>query len=118
MADHYEVLGITRNATDEEIKRAYRALARQYHPDSNPDMPDADARFKEINLAYETLRDPERRRRYDVFGDDGMRAGPQGPGPGGPGEAFGFGDIFDAFFGGDPFGNGRNAAGPPRPPDA
>src|SRR2546429_3226858 len=114
MADHYEVLGIARNATDEEIKRAYRALARQYHPDSNPDAPDADAKFKEINLAYETLRDPERRRRYDVFGDDGSRAG-AGGGPGqGPGDAFGFGDIFDAFFGGDPFGNGRGQPGPPR----
>ena len=117
MADYYEVLGITRNATDDEIKRAYRAMARQYHPDSNPDAPDADAKFKEVNLAYETLRDPERRRRYDVFGEEGARAG--GPGPAGnPGEAFGFGDIFDAFFGGDPFGNGRGQAGPPRAPDA
>jgi len=116
MADYYETLGLGRTATDDEIKRAYRALARQYHPDSNPDAPDAEAKFKEINLAYETLRDPERRRRYDVFGDDGTRAG-AGQGPG-AGEAFGFGDIFDAFFGGDPFGNGRSQAGPPRAPDA
>ncbi len=119
MADYYEVLGISRNATDDEIKRAYRALARQYHPDSNPDAPGAEDMFKEVNLAYETLRDPERRRRYDVFGDDGGRAAAGGPGgPGGPGEAFGFGDLFDAFFGGDPFGNGRGQAGPPRAPDA
>jgi molecular chaperone DnaJ len=117
MADYYEILGITRNATDDEIKRAYRAMARQYHPDSNPDAPDADSKFKEINVAYETLRDPERRRRYDVFGDEGGRGGP-GAGAGGAGEAFGFGDIFDAFFGGDPFGNGRGQAGPPRAPDA
>jgi molecular chaperone DnaJ len=116
MADYYEILGITRAATDDEIKRAYRALARQYHPDSNPDAPDAEAKFKEVSQAYETLRDPERRRRYDVFGEDGARPS-GGPGPG-PGEAFGFGDIFDAFFGGDPFGNARGQAGPARAPDA
>ncbi len=116
MADYYEILGIDRTATDDEIKRAYRAMARQYHPDSNPDDLDAGSKFKEINLAYETLRDPERRRRYDVFGDDGTRPS-GGPGPG-AGEAFGFGDIFDAFFGGDPFGNARGQAGPARAPDA
>ena len=111
--DYYEMLGVARNATDDEIKRAYRALARQYHPDSNPD-PQAAEQFKDINVAYETLKDPERRRRYDLFGDDGARAS-GGPGPG-AGEAFGFGDIFDAFFGGDPFGNRQ--AGPLRAPDA
>jgi molecular chaperone DnaJ len=112
--DYYELLGVARNATDDEIKRAYRALARQYHPDSNPD-PEAEAKFKDINVAYETLKDPERRRRYDLFGEDGARATPGGGGPGG--DAFGFGDIFDAFFGGDPFGN-RGQASPPRAPDA
>ncbi|MET0920268.1 MAG: J domain-containing protein [Acidimicrobiia bacterium] len=120
MTDYYEVLGVARNATDDEIKRAYRAMARQHHPDSNPNDPEAEGRFKEITVAYEVLKDPERRRRYDVFGEDGGRArGPGGPGAGGPGpgDAFGFGDIFDAFFGGDPFGN-RGNAGPARAPDA
>ncbi|MEX1009204.1 MAG: J domain-containing protein [Acidimicrobiia bacterium] len=114
MSDYYEVLGISRTATDDEIKRAYRALARRYHPDNNPDDPDAEARFKEFSLAYETLRDPERRRRYDVFGEDGARATASGQSGGDP---FGFGNLFDAFFGGDPFG-GRGQAGPPRAPDA
>ena len=75
MADHYEVLGVARNATDDEIKRAYRALARQYHPDSNPDA----RRRGEVQGDQRRLRDaadPERRRRYDVFGDDGARAAP------------------------------------------
>jgi molecular chaperone DnaJ len=113
MTDYYEILGVGRQATDDDIKRAYRAQARRWHPDNNANDPEAEARFKEVSLAYETLRDPERRRRYDVFGEDGTRPSA----PNGPGEAFGFGDIFDAFFGGDPFGN-RGPAGPPRAPDA
>jgi molecular chaperone DnaJ len=116
VADYYDVLGVPRNATDDEIMRAYRALARRYHPDSNPDDPGAEAQFKEINLAYEVLRDPERRRRFDVFGDDGARAGGANAGAR-AGEAFGFGDLFDAFFGGEQFG-ARGPAGPPRAPDA
>lgn len=115
MSDHYETLGVARNATDDEIKRAYRDLARRYHPDSNPDDPEAEERFKEVTAAYEVLRDPERRRRYDVFGDGGSggRAG------GGGGDPFaGFGDLFDAFFGGDPFGSRGRQGGPQRGDDA
>ena len=115
-ADHYATLGVAPNATDDEIKRAYRQLARQLHPDANPGNAAAEAQFKEITVAYEVLRDPERRRRYDKFGDDGLRGSGAG-GPGGPGaDAFGFGDLFDAFFSGG-FGGG-GAAGPPRAPDA
>jgi molecular chaperone DnaJ len=106
--DYYEVLGVSRHATDDDIKRAYRDLARRYHPDSHPDDPDAEERFKEVSVAYEALRDPERRRRYDVFGDTGRAAT----------DGFGVGDLFDAFFGGDPFGQRRGPAGPTRGADA
>ena len=117
MSDHYETLGVERNATDDEIKRAYRDLARRLHPDSNPDDPGAEERFKEVTAAYEVLRDPERRRRYDVFGDNGGR-GPAGPGAGAGDPFSGFGDLFDAFFGGDPFGSRRQPGGPMRGDDA
>ncbi len=112
-SDYYAVLGVDRNATDAEIKRAFREAARRSHPDGNPDDPSAEERFKEISVAYETLSDPERRRRYDMFGETGRRGAPGDAG----GEAFGFGDIFGSFFGGgDAFGR-RGPAGPARGAD-
>jgi molecular chaperone DnaJ len=110
---HYETLGVSPSATDDEIKRAFRALARECHPDANPDDPAAADRFKEISRAYETLRDPERRRRYDMFGEQAEATGAGGSPFGGAG-SFGLNDLFDAFFaGGDIFGGGRNPSSEP-----
>ncbi len=93
--DYYEILGVNRNATDEEIKKAYRRLAVKYHPDRNPDNKEAEERFKEINEAYEVLKDPDKRRKYDLFGHT--------MGPGGAGGFEGFGEGFGGFGG---FGGG------------
>ena len=114
--NYYEVLGVSSDATDDEIKKAFRALARKYHPDANPDDAAAVESFKEINDAYETLRDPERRRRYDMFGPEGANAGPFGAGSPFDAGAFGLNDLFDAFFGGGS-PRGRGGAGA-RGPDA
>ncbi|HEX4898470.1 MAG TPA: DnaJ domain-containing protein, partial [Candidatus Limnocylindrales bacterium] len=91
--DYYATLGLPRGASDAEIKKAFRKLAQQWHPDVNQD-PAAHDRFKEINEAYQVLSDPDRRQRYDMFGSAGVEGD---PGLGGFG---GFADIFDAFFGG------------------
>ncbi len=94
--DYYDILGVDRSASEDEIKRAFRRLARRHHPDVNPDDPEAEVRFKEVAEAYEVLRDPERRRQYDYFG----HAGPGVPAAGDLWEEFGsFGSLFDAFFG-------------------
>ena len=128
--DYYEVLGVSKTATDEEIKKAYRKLAKKYHPDANPDnKEEAEKKFKELNEAYETLSDPQKRRMYDQFGPDG----PQGfGGAGGPfggqngyysyttsgfdgfGDFGDLGDIFSSFFGGGFGGRTSRTSNAPR----
>ena len=91
-SDPYEVLQVQRNASAEEIKKSYRRLAREFHPDANPDDPDAEEKFKEVAFAYEVLSDPDKRSRYDRFGDTGSSSS--------MGDPFGgIGDIFESFFG-------------------
>jgi len=117
MADYYDLLGVSRQASADELKRAYRKRARELHPDANPDDPHAAEQFKGLSKAYAVLSDPDQRARYDRFGEAGVG------GNGGPSmdDLFGggLGDIFDAFFGGgSPFGgNRRGAGGPPRGQD-
>jgi molecular chaperone DnaJ len=115
--DYYELLGVSRSATPEEIKRAFRRLARELHPDTGHNDPEAEARFKQVAHAYEVLSDPDKRRRYDAFGPDGVNGGGATTA-----DPFGFtsgglGDVFEAFFGGSPFGGGRGQSGPPRGAD-
>jgi molecular chaperone DnaJ len=107
--DYYEVLGLARGATEAEVKSAFRKLAQQWHPDVSQDAT-ADARFKEINEAYQVLSDPQRRQTYDMFGKAGLGGAGEG---GGFGAGFsGFGDIFDAFFGGAGAGAGARHGRP------
>ena len=108
--DLYDALGVSRGASQDEIKKAYRKLVRQYHPDKNPGDEEAEERFKEVQGAYDVLSDPEKRKEYDAFGSaDGRPGGfPGGGGGGAGGFNFDFGDISDLFGGfGDRFGGGR-----------
>jgi len=99
--DYYDVLGVKRNASADEIRAAFRALARKYHPDVNK-APDAEAKFREASEAYEALSDPEKRKIYDRFGHQGPGPGPRGGGghPGGAGVPVDFGDLFGGLGGG------------------
>lgn len=117
--DYYEVLGISRTATEKEIKRAYRTMARKYHPDINRDTSAEDS-FKEVNEAYEVLSDADRRAAYDRFGHDAANGG-FGRGAGDPfgfgGAGSPFGDIFETFFGGAAGGTSGRRSAPPRGAD-
>lgn len=109
-ADAYELLGVSRGADEREIKKAFRGVARDLHPDTNPDDPEAEDKFKAAAEAYEVLSDSERRAVYDRYGWDGLDS----RGFASQSHGFGsFGDIFEAFFGGDPFGGG-GGGGPGR----
>jgi curved DNA-binding protein len=121
--DYYKILGVAKNASEKEIKAAFRKLARKHHPDVNPGSKEAEARFKEINEAYEVLGDKAKRKRYDELGANwdafGRGAGPGQPWPGGGvrvdfedlGGAGGFSDFFRTFFGGGGFGGFGGAGG-------
>ncbi|MBS4022027.1 MAG: molecular chaperone DnaJ [Dethiobacter sp.] len=111
--DYYEVLGVARDASGEEIKKAYRRLARKYHPDVNPDDKEAESKFKEIKDAFDVLSDNTRREQYDRFGHAAEEAQGQGGFGQGFGGGFGFEDIFDTFFGGGGGMRGRRP-GPQR----
>jgi molecular chaperone DnaJ len=104
-ADYYELLGLDRSASEDEVRRAYRRMAKDHHPDLNPEDTEADTRFKEINEAYEVLRDPQKRAMYDRFGHAGVGRSAAGPGVGTV-DVGDLGSIFEQFFGFNPGSNG------------
>ena len=118
MADYYSILGVDRSATQEEIKKAFRKQAMQYHPDKNPNNKEAEEKFKELGKAYEVLSDPQKRQMYDQYGEAAFQQGQGGPGGGfedifrgfGAGGAGGFEDILESLFGGGGGGGRRSRA--------
>jgi molecular chaperone DnaJ len=111
--DFYEILGVAKNSSEDEIKKAYRKLAMKYHPDRNPDSKESEEKFKEVKEAYEMLTNPEKREAYDRYGHAGVDPNMGGGGGGFGGGAGGFGDAFGDIFG-DIFGGGRGRSQGPQ----
>ena len=114
--DLYDILGVSKNASDDEIKKSYRKLAMKYHPDRNKDNKNAEKKFKEISAAYEVLKDPQKKSAYDQYGHDAFRNGGMGGAQGFGDFAGGFSDIFEEFFGSG-FGSSSRQRGPARGSD-
>ena len=115
--DYYEVLGVSKSASEDEIKKAFRKMAKQYHPDLHPGDKEAEEKFKEVNEAYEILSNPDKKAKYDQFGFAGVdpNYGAGAAGAGGFGGFADMGDIFDSIFGGFGFGGSRSSSNPNAP---